>query len=258
MHKLWSLLFLLVLVGGTLSFLVAPWLGWWLPEDVSTYGHKIDHLYNFILIITGITFIGTQAFLVYCLFSYGGPRKAFFLHGNRRAETIWTLVPGVILFFLAIYQLGTWAEIKYPRRFPPEAKESPLARVVARQFEWRITYPGADGKFDTIDDLEVVNELHVPKGRPIVIQLTSMDVLHSFFLPYLRVKQDAVPGMTIPVWFEATRAGDYDLACAELCGWGHYKMRGQLTVHETEEAFQEWLQKIRAEQGVTGEVAQRP
>jgi cytochrome c oxidase subunit 2 len=253
-----------VLVGGVVSFAIAPWRDWWLPEDYSTYGHKIDHLFNLILVVTGIVFVGTEAFLVYCLFSYSGPRKAHHIHGHHRAEMIWTLVPGVILFFLAVYQLGAWAEIKYPSRFPPDALKSPIARVTARQFEWRIEYPGADGKFRSdehpewgLDDLHVVNDFHVPKGRPVVLELRTMDVLHSFFLPQFRVKQDAVPGLMIPVWFEATKAGQFDLACAELCGWGHYKMRGRLTVHETEEEFQQWLGDRHTEQEYAGEVAEQ-
>ena len=98
--------------------------------------------------------------------------------------------------------------------------------VTGRQFEWRLRYPGPDGSFDTPDDLFSVNELHVPVNEDILVQLKSADVLHDFFLPNLRVKQDAVPGMKIPVWFRATEEGVFDLVCAELCGWGHYKMKG--------------------------------
>ena len=99
----------------------------------------------------------------------------------------------------------------------------------------------------TPDDLQIVNELHVPIDEDVVIKIKSMDVLHSFFLPNLRVKQDTVPGMKQHVWFRANRAGTYDIVCAELCGWGHYKMRGSLTV-ESREDFDRWIEKKTQEQ----------
>jgi cytochrome c oxidase subunit 2 len=129
-----------------------------------------------------------------------------------------------------------------------------LAEVTARQFEWRIRYP-APGKVlqDTPqpDDLYTVNDLHAPAGKPVVIKLRSDDVLHSFFLPHLRVKQDAVPGLVIPVWFEASEPRIYDLVCAELCGWGHYKMRGQLTAQSQGE-FDAYLQQLKQSQNDDG------
>jgi cytochrome c oxidase subunit 2 len=124
--------------------------------------------------------------------------------------------------------------------------------VIARQFEWRLRYPGRDGVIGTTDDVYVVNDLHLPVNEDILISLKSMDVLHSFFLPNMRVKQDAVPGMDIPVWFRATKEGEYDLVCAELCGWGHYKMKGRVTI-ETRAKYDEWLQKIYSEQEATQE-----
>ena len=256
MHKFWSLLFLLVPIGCVGVFVVAPAMGWWLPEALSSYADEIDHLFYVILVITGIAFIATQLVLAYCLFRFGGEdRKATFQHGQHTLEMAWTVVPALILIFIAFYQLRAWAEIKFPSHFPKAALNKPIARVTARQFEWRIRYPGPDGQFDTIDDLEVVNELHVTVDEPAVIQLRSMDVLHSFWVPLFRIKQDAVPGMQIPVWFQPTRHGTYDLACAELCGWGHYKMRGQVTVHESRAEFESWLEEARARQEYAGEVA---
>ena len=99
-------------------------------------------------------------------------------------------------------------------------------------------YPGPDGKLNTRDDLVIVDDLHFVKNKTALIYLKSSDVLHSFFLPQLRIKQDAVPGLTIPVWFDADRSGKYELVCAELCGWGHYKMRGNVVVHDTDEQMQ--------------------
>jgi cytochrome c oxidase subunit II len=122
--------------------------------------------------------------------------------------------------------------------------------VTGRQFEWRLRYPGKDGKFGTPDDVYHVNDLHVPVNEEILVSLKTQDVLHDFFLPNLRVKQDAVPGMAIPVWFKATDTGTFDLVCAELCGWGHYKMKGRLTV-QTREQYDEWLSEMFAAQEAT-------
>ncbi len=109
-------------------------------------------------------------------------------------------------------------------------------------------YPGPDGRLETTDDLHMVNDLHFVKGKMALIYLKSSDVLHSFYLPALRIKQDAVPGLTIPVWFDTDQAGHYELVCAELCGWGHYKMRGNVTVHETQREFDEWMESALKEQ----------
>jgi cytochrome c oxidase subunit 2 len=148
--------------------------------------------------------------------------------------------------------MGTWADIKFRSAQP---KVQPLAEVTARQFQWMIRYPGPDRKLGTLDDLHTVNDLRFVKDTPTVIYLKSQDVLHSFFLPQFRIKQDAVPGLTIPVWFDAdtataqTQTGrPYELACAELCGWGHYKMRGTVTVYETQDQFDAWMNDALKEQ----------
>src|SRR5262249_2642873 len=116
------------------------------------------------------------------------------------------------------------------------------------------------------DDVFLVNDLHFVKDKTVLINLRSSDVLHSFFLPQMRIKQDAVPGLTIPVWFDCDTPGSYDLACAELCGWGHYKMRGRVTVHDTQEEFDDWMKRVTDAQnvsqlaaagGVSGEVNSR-
>jgi cytochrome c oxidase subunit 2 len=115
-----------------------------------------------------------------------------------------------------------------------------LALVTGRQFEWRIRYAGPDRELGTHDDVFLVNDLHLPANEEVVLQIESQDVLHSFFLPNLRLKQDVVPGMKQFVWFKANRTGVFDVVCAELCGWGHYKMRGRLTL-ESRESFDRWL-----------------
>jgi cytochrome c oxidase subunit 2 len=129
-----------------------------------------------------------------------------------------------------------WAQIKGRESAP--AGSFPIA-VHAKQFEWRVTYPGRDGLLGTADDFTGRNQLHVPVARPVLIKLTAEDVIHSFFVPAFRLKQDAVPGMEIPVWFRATVPGEYELGCAELCGLGHYRMRAAVTVHPASD-FERW------------------
>jgi cytochrome c oxidase subunit 2 len=263
--RYWSVLFALAAVATVAAFVYAPFSpDWWLPNNtpgaphhaVSTFGREIDSLFLIILVITGVVFIATQVVLVYAAYKFadekdaqGRPvRKADYFHGSQRLEVIWTIIPAAILVFIALYQMGTWAEIKFRSMAP---KVPPLAEITARQFQWVMRYSGPDGRLNTRDDLVVVNDLHFVKNKQALIYLKSSDVLHSFFLPHLRIKQDAVPGLTIPVWFDADTAntsGDYELVCAELCGWGHYKMRGRVTVHETESDFQQWLDDKLAEQ----------
>lgn len=218
-----------------------------LDAPISTAAHQVDHLFILILVITGVTFIGTMIALVYATWRFAARpgRRADYYHGSQRLEVIWTIIPSAILIFIALYQLGAWADIKFQNTWPDV---KPLAEVKARQFQWMIRYPGPDGVLDTADDLHTVNDLHFVKDSPTIIYLKSEDVLHSFFLPQLRIKQDAVPGLTIPVKFDASKPGRYELLCAELCGWGHYKMRADVTVHETQSEFDEWMEQALREQ----------
>jgi cytochrome c oxidase subunit 2 len=251
--RFWSILFGAIAVFCTASFLYAPLHPeWWLPKNVSTMGYKVDHLFVLILVITGVTFIGTQIALVWAMWKYGsrpGGPKAQYFHGSQQLEVIWTIIPSAILVFIALYQMETWANMKFRSMQP---KVQPLAEVTARQFQWLVKYPGPDGRLGTSDDLHLVNDLRFVKDTPVVIHLKSKDVLHSFFIPQFRIKQDAVPGLTIPVWFdanEATTAGKpYELVCAELCGWGHYKMRAQVTVYETRAEWNAWMESALREQ----------
>ena len=166
-------------------------------------------------------------------------RRAVYSHGNKTAEIVWTVIPFVLVLFIAYTSNGVWLKAKLADREGGAPADALPLRVMAKQFEWNVSYPGPDGRLDTQDDFVVRNQLHVPVDRAVRIELGSEDVIHSFFLPDLRVKQDAVPGMVIPVWFEATKSGEYDWACAELCGLGHYRMRARVTVHEAG-AFEEW------------------
>ena len=179
-------------------------------------------------------------------------RRFWFTHGNHTLELVWSIIPGLTLLFLAFYQIDVWAKFRIKSTVPKEVLNRPVAEITARQFEWRIRYP-APGKVlqpkPQPDDIYAVNELHVPEGRLVNVRLVSEDVLHSFFVPHLRIKQDAVPGLAVPVWFQATKAGRYEIVCAELCGWGHYRMIGRVYVHKDQAEFLDWLTKAEAHQG---------
>lgn len=211
---------------------------WLLPESVSTFGPEVDQIYYVVLWITGITFVITELLLVYFLFRYRhkAGRKAHFTHGNNRLEILWTAVPTVIVLALGITSKGVWDRVKSD--IPADAME---LIVEAKQFEWNITYPGPDAALGTADDFTRRNELHMPVNQAVVVHLRAEEVLHSFFLPEFRVKQDAVPGRNIPVWFEATQTGEYTLGCAELCGIGHYRMGGRVFVHSAAD-YDAWVQ----------------
>jgi cytochrome c oxidase subunit 2 len=236
--KFWSIVFLCVTIFGVGTFIVAPAVDLWLPEDVSDIGRSIDHLFMFILVLTGIVFIGTEMVLFYFLWKYDGKTNKLpvkFTHGSHSLEICWTIVPAATLLFIAIYQMNTWAAAKMRVPQADGRQMAATVEVTARQFEWRLRYPGDDGVLGTNDDLFDVNSLHVPVNEETLVNLKSMDVLHSFFLPNLRVKQDAVPGMKIPVWFRPVKTGEFDIVCAELCGWGHYKMKGRITIESRSE-----------------------
>jgi len=241
---------------------------WWLPPQGSTFAAPIDGIFTAILIITGITFVLVEVGLIWFIFAYRERpgRKAHYTHGNNTAEIIWTAIPAVTMVILGIASNGLWVKIKGRNSVPANAY--PVG-VHAKQFEWWFTYPGADGKLGRVseslvsktnptgldpddpaghDDLVVRNQLHVPVARPVVAYLTAEDVIHSFYIPEFRLRQDAVPGMEIKSWFEATVPGTYEVGCSQLCGLGHYKMRAVVTVH-TQEDYDAWLQRTAKEKG---------
>src|SRR2546430_2739642 len=167
---------------------------WWLPLEGSTFAGEVDGLFLAITIITGIAFVLVEVGLIWFVVKYRQRpgQKAFYTHGNTRAEVIWTTIPAVTMVALGLISNHYWVKIKGRHSVPANAY--PIA-IHAKQFEWQVTYPGADGQLGTSDDFTVRNQLHVPVGRPVVVHLSSEDVIHSFFVPVFRVKQDAVPGM---------------------------------------------------------------
>jgi cytochrome c oxidase subunit 2 len=214
-------------------------LDWWLPENVSTYGGDIDRLFYLIFYITGIAWLLVQVAMLIFLVQYRHRegRRATYTHGNTTLEIIWTIVPALILVMLGFLSKATWETVRYGA-----PKTDHVVQVTAKQFNWEMLYPGPDGKFETADDKMLENDLHVPVNTPIRVQLKAKDVIHSFFVPQFRLKQDAVPGRTIEVWFQATRPGRFEIPCAELCGFGHSGMLGHVTV-QTAEEYQAWLKE---------------
>jgi cytochrome c oxidase subunit 2 len=179
--------------------------------------------------------------------------KASGSHGNNMLEFTWTILPTFLFAGLGIYTDNAWEITKNEQRIPKPDVE---IEVLGKQFNWMFRYPGADGvlgkqspKFRTIDnpfaldpadphgvdDIIMENEFHLPINKNILVRLSSVDVLHSFFLPNFRVKQDALPGSWMKVWFNGIKAGKFELACAELCGASHYNMRGVLFMHSQQD-----------------------
>ena len=209
----------------------------WFPHDISTFGPQIDWLFELIFWIVMVVWIAVMIAMVVFMIRYRTRpgRKAEYIEGNTRLEIVWTTATAVILVVLAFMSRATWADIK--EHGPPGQV---FYGVNAKQFNWEITYPGPDGKLGGKGGFTVENEMHVPVGKVVRIDLTSKDVIHSFFVPNLRLKQDAVPGRVIKVWFEATETGQYEIPCAELCGFGHSGMKGNLTV-QSQADFDKWL-----------------
>lgn len=254
MSRFWALLFALVPILGVGLYLIAFFGtgaiggfsldGLWLPENANPHAWAIDHLFDLVHVICGVVLGLTTSVLAYVVWKYADrpDRKepaAYVTHHNL-LEWLWTLVPAIILVFLAFYQLDVWEDNKMdvPTRMVDdhEVTVEPMALVVGKQFGWEVYYPGSDGLLGTLDDRRVENELVVPVGQPIVLRVEAKDVLHSFAIPGLRIKQDVVPGMTQLVWFEVDKPGDYEILCMELCGWGHYKMRARMKAVDAAEA----------------------
>jgi cytochrome c oxidase subunit II len=224
-------LILLVIVNG---LMLRP-----LPEAVSTFAHEIDTVFYVIYYITGFVFALVTVLLVWFLIEYRAQpgRRAVYTHGSSVLELTWTIVPVMVFITIFLISQSTWARVKI---FAPPGEVE--VRVTAKQFAWEVLYPGPDGKFDTGDDKTLQGELHVPVDKVVRVYLRSKDVIHSFFVPTMRLKQDAVPGREITAWFQAIKAGRYEWPCAELCGPGHSGMRGWVTVHSPE-AYQEWVKQ---------------
>jgi len=240
----------------------------WLPINISTHGADIDRLIFVVHIFMLALFVGWGVYLIYCLINFR-ERAGHESDLHVKHFKLPTYIEGAILLIevclLVFVSSPIWGRVK--NEFPPE-KDALVVRVVAEQFAWNIHYPGKDGKFgkttsekmdgtnpvgidrddpDAKDDIITINQFHIPVNKPVIVRLVSKDVIHDFSIPVMRVKQDIIPGIEIPIHFEANQTGEFEIACAQLCGLGHYRMRGSFVV-ETPEAFAAWMADQEKEQ----------
>lgn len=241
----------------------------WLPALASRHGAGIDRMLVYLLITTGALAVTGHLVLGWFVFRYTRGGAITHRVARRKTERTLSIIPGIVMTIVAeggVLAIGmpVWSE--YFASAPPA--DALAIEITAKQFEWHVRYPGPDGAFGrtdrtligptngigldesdaaAADDVLRVNRLYLPVDRPVRVRLRSLDVIHSFFLPQLRVKQDAVPGMAIDVWFVPTEEGRYELACTELCGLAHYYMKGLVDVLPEPE-FQRWLEEA-AEEG---------
>ena len=236
---------------------------WWLPVDVSKHGYRVDQLINVVHIFMAILFVGWGIFFVYCLSAFrqrpGHRANPELIHAktSKYAEIGVAIFEAVLLLG---FSMPVWAAYKHQ---PPKPAEALQVRVIAQQFAWNFHYAGPDGIFGKTDakyidetanpvgldpndphgsdDIITINNLHVIKDKPVIVRLSSKDVIHSFSVPVMRAKQDVIPGLAIPIWFEPTETGEWDIGCAQLCGNNHFKMAGRIIVH-TQADFDKWVE----------------
>lgn len=238
-------------------------LAQYMPPDYSAHGPQLDRLNALVHWLMLVLFVFWGLYLLFVLMRFRASKNPKARYEGMKSHFSSYAEVGVAVFeviLLVGFSIPAW--IRWTTR--PESKANPLeVRVVAEQFAWNIQYPGADGVFGrrevglvsstnplgldmndphAKDDIVTLNQLHLQVGRPVLIHLSSKDVIHSFSLPYMRVKQDAIPGTEVAIHFTPTHAGEegFEIACAQLCGLGHYRMRGQYAVHDKAK-FQQWL-----------------
>jgi cytochrome c oxidase subunit 2 len=248
----------------------------YMPAVASEHGSSIDWMLALVHIFILLLFVGWMGFFLYTIirFRKGAHPVASYVGVKSKANSMLEATVVVVEAVLLLgFSIPLWAD--RVDEFPEES-ESILVRVVAEQFVWNFHYPGVDGRFGrtdinlinvetnplgldyddpaAADDITTINQLHLPVNRPVIIHASSKDVIHSFNLPNMRVKQDTIPGLDIPLWFKPVittaqmreQLGNpdftYEIACAQLCGLGHYRMKGFMTIHD-EAGYEQWLQE---------------
>ncbi len=233
------------------------------PPNVSEHGFQIDHIIEFCHWFMGALFVGWSAYFIYVLFRFRKGRHPVADHEGVKSGISTHLEFAVVLIeavLLVGFAVPLWA--KRVNQFPAD-KDAILVHAIGQQFNWNFHMPGPDGQFgkrsiDLVtnsnplgldpndpagkDDLVVLGELHVPVDRPVIIEVSSKDVIHNFDLPSMRIAQDAIPGQIIPMWFQPIKTGSYEVVCGQLCGLGHYGMKGMLVV-DTPADYQAWLKE---------------
>jgi cytochrome c oxidase subunit II len=232
-----------------------------MPVQASAHAAEIDHMTVLVHWLMLLLFLGWGAFFAFVLVRFRKGANPVASYAGAKGKLSKGLEIGIAIIevvLLVFYAIPAWAT--RVRDFPADS-EAVVVRVTGEQFAWNVHYPGNDGRFgrrdiklvgadnpigldrtdpDAKDDITTTNQLNFPVDRPVLVHLSSKDVIHSFGLVEMRVKQDAIPGMDIPVWFVPNRIGDYELACSQLCGLGHYRMRGFVSV-KTDADFKTWL-----------------
>ena len=230
------------------------------PIQASTHAAEVDQMTVLVHWLMLVLFVGWGCFFLFVLFRFrksANPKASYTGAKGKISKGLEVAVAIIEVVLLVFYAIPAWA--KRVKAFPAES-EAVVVRVVAEQFAWNIHYPGPDGKFgrtdiklvsadnplgldrtdaNAKDDITTINQLNLPVDRPVLVHLSSKDVIHSFGLYEMRVKQDAIPGMNIPVWFIPNRIGEYEIACSQLCGLGHFRMRGFITI-QSAAAYQKW------------------
>jgi cytochrome c oxidase subunit 2 len=232
-----------------------------LPVQASTHAAEIDQMIVLVHWLMLVLFVGWGIFFVYVLFRFrqrANSRASYEGAKGKISKGIEIAIVVIEMVLLVFYAIPAWA--RRVSQFPSES-EAVVVRVAGEQFAWNIHYPGPDGKFGRTDvrlvtadnplgldrsdpaakdDITTINQLNLPINRPVLVHLSSKDVIHSFGLNEMRVKQDAIPGLSIPVWFIPNREGQYEISCSQLCGLGHFRMRGYVTIQSAAD-FQAWL-----------------
>ena len=262
-----TLLIGVVIVAGVAGTVYAT-KRWWLPPLISAAAAPIDRMFNLLMVTIGIVFVLTQGLLAWFVWKAGRSPRAVYWHENKRLESAWTLATAVVLTTFIVMGYQIWLSLHTPAA--AAAEKTAVVEVWGQQFFWTARYPGPDGKLGRTDpkyvdfktnpfgidpndpagrdDIVVDGSkepIVLPAGYRVTVQLQSRDVIHSFFVPHLRVKMDAVPGQVNEVYVEPTEPGRYEIACAELCGVGHYQMRGEIQVMPESE-WQAWVQQRAA------------
>ncbi len=224
---------------------------WGLPRDASQDGHRIDWLINVTNIFVVLLFVVMCAWMAYAVAKHNEKHKAEYDHGDSKHHVAVAMGVSALIFFVVDGNLWFNSTIDVNTAFWNHAAaekhpEAVLIELNAHQWAWDARYAGPDGKFNNADDVVTLNDIRVPKGVPIVFQIASADVIHSFYLPNFRVKQDAMPGMITRLWFVAKEAGEFDIGCAQHCGTHHYKMKGRLTVLEVDD-YKRWHAEMSAQ-----------
>jgi cytochrome c oxidase subunit 2 len=242
---------------------------WWLPAGAAEAAHFIDGQLALTFVLMGIIFLAAQLSLGYIVWRYREQPNSppvHYSHGHTRLEIIWTVLTTILFVGLNLMGSRVWAS----QRFDQAGPDAVQVEVTGMQFAWYFRYPGPDGKYGATsprlmdpsaggeaavglsasdpsakDDV-VTGTMYLPVDREVDLSLRAVDVIHSFFVPQLRFKQDAVPGLNIHMHFKPTAIGEYEIACAELCGLGHYKMHGMVHV-VSQEDFATWMAAREAE-----------